>query len=111
MPRTTLTVQQPTDAGVVMVRTNGDATNHHDFINNGNTTLIVKNGGGSSINVTLNYAADKYGRTGTKVVAVAAGAEKIIGPFVPELYNQDGKVQFDLSGATTVTVTAVNSAK
>lgn len=111
MPRTTIVVQQPTDIGILLARTNGDAVNNHDFINNGSTTLIVKNGGASSIDVTLKFAADKFGRTGTKVIAIAAAAEKVIGPFVPELYNQDGKVQFDLSAATTVTVAAINSAK
>jgi hypothetical protein len=109
MPRTTLAVQQPTDAGILLARANGDAANNHDFINNGSTLLVVKNGGGSSIDVTLKYATDKFGRTGTKVIAVAAAAEKVIGPFVPELYNQDGKLQFDLSAATSVTVAAVSA--
>lgn len=109
MPRTAIVVQQPTDAGILLTRSNGDATNNHDFVNNGSTLLVVKNGGGSSINVTFKYAADKFGRTGTKVVAVAATEEKVIGPFVPELYNQDGKVQFDLSAAASVTVAAVNA--
>jgi hypothetical protein len=110
VPRTTISVQQPTDAGSVLTRTNGDAANNHDFINNGNTVLIVKNGGGSSINVTVKFGSDKFGRTGTRVVAVAASEEKVIGPFVPELYNQsDGKVQFDLSAATSVTIAAVNA--
>ena len=109
MPRTTLTVLQPTDAGVVLTRTAGDSVNNHDFPNNGATLLVVDNGGLSSINVTLNFAADKYGRTGSKIVAVAAGTEKVIGPFIPDLYNHDGKVQFDLSDDDTVTVAAVNA--
>lgn len=109
MPRTTIAVQSPTDAGILLVRTNGDATNNHDFINNGSTLLVVKNGGASSINVTLRFATDKFGRTGTRVVSVAATEEKILGPFLPELYNQDGKLQFDLSAATSVTVAAVSA--
>ncbi|OKP91846.1 hypothetical protein A3844_01660 [Paenibacillus helianthi] len=109
MPRTAITIQKPSDGGMVLARANGDATNNHEFINNGSTVLIVKNGGVSSIDVTLNFAADKYGRTGSKVVAVAASAEKVIGPFVKELYNQsDNKVQFDLSAAASVTVAALS---
>ena len=65
MPRTTIAVQTPTDAGLALTRTNGDMVNNHDFQNNGSTVLIVENGGEASIDVTLKYAADKFGRTGS----------------------------------------------
>ncbi|WP_127580833.1 hypothetical protein [Paenibacillus koleovorans] len=110
MPRTPIAVQQPSDAGALLARTNGDAVNNHEMVNNGNTLLIIKNGGGASINVTLKYAADKYGRTGTKVVAVGTTEEKVLGPFTKDLYCQpDGKLQFDLSAATSVTIGAVSA--
>jgi hypothetical protein len=109
MPRTRIVVQQPTDLGALLVRTNGDAVNNHDFVNNGSTLLVVKNGGGASSNLTLKCAPDRFGRTLTKVIAIAAAEEKIIGPFVPDLYNQDGLLQFDLSVATSVTIAAVNA--
>lgn len=78
--------------------------------NAGKTYLHVKNGGGSSITVTLpfNSTAVVDGQAATsKTVTVANGTEKVIGPFPPSLYNDvNGKVQVTYSGVTTVTVGA-----
>ena len=84
----------------------------------GNALLYVKNGGGGSINVTLTAqttsrpAEGPYPAmtVGNNVVAVAAGAERVIGP-IPSAYNDgNGNVQVTYSGVTTVTVAAIQPA-
>lgn len=72
--------------------------------------LLVKNGGGSSINVTVAVPGDtKYGLANPDVVvAVAAGAEAAIGPFPSDLADSsDGLVHLTYSSTTSVTVAAV----
>lgn len=109
MPRTALTVQEVSISGVVPSYAAGDAVNHHQFLNDGNVFLHVKNGGGSPINVTLSVPIKHNGLTITNpVIAVANGSEKMIGPFDPTDFNQAGGLVYaDLSGATTVTLAAI----
>lgn len=106
MPRTQIPVDVTSDAGAAFaIDTAADTTNGNYFINSGNELLIVENTGGSSINVTLQFAADPYGRTGTKVVAVPAGSKKVLGKFPKYLYNQAGdQVWVDFSGPCNVCV-------
>jgi len=75
--------------------------------------LHVKNGSGSSINVTINAVLTAIDVPGVGnmaisdiVVAVAAGAEKLIGPFSPAYRDGDGTVTIDYSAITTVTACA-----
>lgn len=75
--------------------------------------LHVKNGGGGSINVTIpavqtSLETDEAGTVTISdiVVAVAAGAEKMIGPFPPAYINASGNVTINYSGVTTVTAAA-----
>jgi hypothetical protein len=101
-------------ATVVPTLTDGDA-----FQNNGNVFLVVTNGSGSSINVTL----DAYPTGNTtvtpdglavadRVVAVPAAATRYIGPFPPSIYNRpsDGKARATCSAVTSVAITAVTMA-
>jgi hypothetical protein len=80
--------------------------------------LLVKNGGGSPINVTINVAAGKtykgYVLT-SPVVAVAAGAELAIGPLQAEVHQivnlgnaNNGYILVDFSGVTSVTAAVIN---
>jgi hypothetical protein len=76
----------------------------------GDVFIHVKNGGGGSINVTAVTGGTLAGKAvSDEVVAIAAGAEKMIGPFKPQLYNQPSgathadKVLIEFSGVTTVT--------
>jgi len=73
------------------------------------TFLVVKNGGGSSINVTLAAFPDTstYGTAiPDPVIAVANGAEKWIGPLRGSSYANasTGLVNITYSAVTTVTV-------
>jgi len=93
--------------------TNGDASNHHSFVNDGRTRLRVRNSSGGATTVTVSSVADSVtGRLGDIAVSVADGAEREFGPFPPSLFNQStGVVNVDLSaGGSNVKLSAVSSA-
>lgn len=77
---------------------------------NDNGYLHVKNGGGSSINVTVVVPGNTQFAQAQPdvVVAVPAGADRIIGPFPAVLADPaDGLVAITYSGVTSVTVAAI----
>lgn len=82
----------------------------------GNSLLRVINGGGGSINVTIAAQVTARPADGSfpamtlanQVVAVAAGATRLIGPIPPAFNDGNGSVQVTYSGVTTVTVEAVD---
>lgn len=103
-----LSVQQLTSAGVTP--TFGAAAAGGDkFANNGRTFLVVKNGGGSEVTVTLDSKKNcDQGFDHNIQVAVAAGAEKWIGSLEPNRFNNSsGEVEASYSAVTSVTVAAV----
>ncbi|MGR3870985.1 hypothetical protein ACUXZZ_20625 [Streptomyces graminifolii] len=72
--------------------------------------LHVKNGGGSSITVTLTATAAVKGQAVSNVtVSVPASGERMIGPLSSELLRNasDGLCAVGYSGVTTVTVAAL----
>lgn len=85
----------------------GDVVDNAD----GKTLLHVKNGSGGSINVTVTAQTTSISvpqgeaEVSNKVIAVAAGAEKIIGPFEAAWFNNaSGQLAITYSSATTVTI-------
>lgn len=98
MPRVDVPVQSPPGASqAVLTNTNGDAANDHDFVNDGNTVFIAKNGGGVAISVTIKAVACSHGRTSDIVQSVAAGTDHIFGPYPQAEWNQtNGKVNVDI---------------
>lgn len=78
--------------------------NNDQVANNGRRMVHVKNGSGSSLTVTVNIGGAINGHSPTGVaVAIAAGADKFLGPF-PASYNQsDGNVYLDYSAVATIT--------
>lgn len=80
--------------------------------NTGKEFLYVSNGGGGSINVTFaaqntDASNSNFGEIvkGDRIVAVAAGAVSLIGPFARTAFNDiNGRVQVTYSGVTSVTV-------
>lgn len=82
----------------------GDVFDNQD----GDSFLYVNNGSGSSIDVTFTGQAGPSGFTVSDVVvAVANGAEKLIGPFPPRYFNDaNGRVAVSYSDNTSVTVQA-----
>lgn len=108
MARTALTAQQFTVAGLAPTYVTPDATGV-TFRNSRRCVLHVKNGSGSSINVTPKIGRTVLGKAVgvADAVAVAAGGDKFIGPYNSGDWNQeDGKdtMFVDFSAVTTVTV-------
>lgn len=83
------------------------------FTNDGNTFLYVKNGSGGSITVTvaIPYTVDNVAVSTGKALVVAAGEERLFGPFPTGIYTDPntGNVSLTYSGVTSLTVAAVKS--
>lgn len=78
------------------------------FLNTGREVLLVTNGGGSSINVTLTPGGTPGGLAlATVVIAVANGTSKLIGPFNPAFWNDSGGFVNVAYSATASVVEAV----
>lgn len=110
-----ITVQTVNKSGVAanLVAASGGGDT---FINDASelTLLMVRNGGGSSITVTIDVVptnvSTSFGSLSVSdtAVAVAAGATAVIGPFRQALYNNgSGLVSVTYSGVTSVTVAAL----
>jgi hypothetical protein len=102
----------PVNIGTAAVIPYASATIGGDSIATGGAKdikLLVKNGSGSSINVTMTGVRPcDQGSTHDVVTAVAAGAEKAI-PVPAQCINPTTKaVAVTYSSATTVTVAAIN---
>lgn len=88
----------------------GDVVDNSD----GRTFLHVKNGSGGSITVTVaaQVASLVTGTHGTLpvsnvAIAIPAGAERIIGPFAKQAYNNASKqLAITYSGVTSLTIAA-----
>jgi len=104
-----LAVQTMTTAGLSVSYVAADSTGD-SFVNNGKTFIHVKNGGGSSIDVTVNSVTPcDQGFDHNAIVAVPASGEKMIGPFLQTRFNScDGKTSVTYSAVTSVTVAAVS---
>lgn len=112
MAYTKLTTQVVAATGIVPTFTAASAAGN-SIDGTGDVFLGVVNGGGGSINVTVKTPATVDGlAVADQVVAVANGATKWIGPFpartytVPSGQTDEGLVQVDFSGVTSVTVGA-----
>lgn len=110
MARTALTVQEIGIHGGsidAITWTAGDATNDHEFVNDGKTLLLVKDSTGSQT-VTIQSVEDPFGREEDTVITTTAGEQSIAGPFSKALFNQsDGVVHVDLATDTGISLAAV----
>lgn len=111
-----ITVLTPTLSGVAP--SPASASGGGDTVANprGDVLLRVINGGGSSINVTVTPPASAVRPAdgsfpqmtlAANVVAVPAGASRIIGPFPPMFNNANGNLDVTYSSVTSVTVEAM----
>lgn len=103
----TLSAQQITPAGTAV--TYAAATGGGDRMPVGPTTFLhVKNGGGSSITATINSITPcSQGFDHDLAVAVAAGADKMIGPIGERFRDTDNLAGITYTGVTTVTVAVI----
>lgn len=115
MARTALTVQVIPRHGKAideLTFTAADATNDHEFVNDGQTLLLVKNQHSSAQAVTIVSVADPFGREEDTTMSVDAGNVDpkvgIAGPFSPSLFNQaGGLVHVDITDDTALEFAAV----
>ena len=78
----------------------GDAANEHDFTNDGNTILVVRNSGVTSRTVEIVVQQTVDGQTpAVKSLTLANAAHFVVGPFSPTWYNVAGKVQVNVDHA------------
>ncbi len=112
MARTELTVNTiPANGGGIqnLTLTAGDATNDHQFDNDGNTLLYVQNTGAGAVVVTIVSVDDEFGRQEDTVLTVPiTTGESLAGPFLPANFNQPGrKIFVDLDIDAGVSLAAV----
>jgi hypothetical protein len=114
MPRTAITPQAATSAGLAITFEPANVLGN-SFAAARGRALHVKNGSGSSINVTLPTPAVADGDLSidSRIVAVAAGAHTVIGLGASSsagIYAQPvtGVVHVDYSAVTTVTVAVID---
>lgn len=112
MPRTVISKQPFTDAGLAPTYVAPDASGAI-VDGDGRTVLHVKNGSASPITVTVQTPEKRAGLdVAERQVSVPAGGDRFIGPFPVATYNRNtapdqGKVYVDFSAVTSVTVAAL----
>lgn len=100
-----LTIQQLAQAGLNVTFAAASAGGD-TFVNNGRVLLIVKNGGGVSVNVTIDSVKPcDQGFDHDIVVAVPAGQERKIGFFEESRFGSQVSVSY--SAVASITVAAV----
>jgi hypothetical protein len=105
-----LTVQKIALIGITPVF-NVAAVGGDTFINNGRTFLHVKNGGASSITVTIDSKVlSNYGTDVDIVITIPAGSEKIFGMFDQVRFGSNlGIANIAYSAVTSVTVAVISN--
>lgn len=113
MARTTLAAQDVLSTGLAPVYSAANVDGH-SIANSGKEILVVKNGGGTSINVTVQTAALVSGlAVADQVVSVPAGGERMIGRLSTSAFNRAASdtdpntVYVDFSAITSVTVALI----
>lgn len=103
-----LTVQQNLRTGTKPTYAAANAGGN-SFANDGRVRLVVINGSGAPITVTLDVTATVDGLAAPDIAqAVPAGETWEFGPFAPGTFNQpDNVVNVSYSGVTSLTVAAI----
>lgn len=114
MARTALSAQATSTAGLKPTYAAANVDGHM-FTPEAGRVLVVKNGGGSSITVTVQAEVTRDGLAlPDRTVTIPASEERLIGPFAPDVYRQKsgadkGKVYVDFSTVTSVTVALLDT--
>ncbi|MFP5515467.1 MAG: hypothetical protein ACLGJC_20575 [Alphaproteobacteria bacterium] len=110
-----LTAQNTSETGAALTYSPASSTGD-SFTNTGAEVAHVKNGGGSSIIVTVksrNTTPDVpgYGPVSKpdRTITVPAGSDRLIGPFPPKAFNEaaTGRVSLTFSSTTSVTAAVI----
>jgi len=104
----TYTVQSVSRDGVTPTENAVAASD--EFSNDGHTILIVENGSGGSLTVTITTPGTVDSQAiADRTVTVADGTKKAIGPFTRSVYNDsDGNVTVGYSATSSVTAMALS---
>lgn len=105
----TLTVTTIDRSGADVVGASADNAGD-EWANTGSEFVLVKNGSGSPITVTLDIKATLDGAAVTDpTVSVGAGVTKMIGPFPIGIYNDSGtgRARIAYSAVTSVTTKVI----
>lgn len=109
MARTLLTSQTPTVAGAAITPEAANVDGNAVDLT-GDKLLYVNNGSGSSINVTIESTRTEDGLAmPNRVVAVAAGAWRLIRLTRVSRRRDNGQVYVNYSAVTTVSVAAISA--
>jgi hypothetical protein len=97
-------VQTPSLTGALLVHS--PCANGDQFINNGRTWISVKNGDASSHTVTVTSILNcSQGVNHPGTLVVAAGEERIMGPFDPLRFNDvTNRVSLAYTALTSMTI-------
>ena len=101
------TVQKPGLAGAAVTYTAADAAGD-TFPNDGRTVLHVRNGGAAGITVGVDSTSPcDYGFDHDLSATVAAGADRMIGPFAPNRFGTTVTVTYSAVTSVTIAVLAI----
>lgn len=110
-----ITAQAPSETGAALTYTAAGVSGD-SFTNTGKEVIHVKNGGGSSITVTVksrDTAPDVsgYGPVSKpdRQVTISAGGDRMIGPFPQKAFNEasTGRVSLTYSSTTSVSAAVI----
>ena len=114
MPRVALTASTAAGWGGGILDITPTAVNTPDgnsFVNTGVEKIVVANGSGGTVTVTVAIPASARSLNGLitqKTYAIAATKTAVLGPFEPSIFNQPtGFVHVDWSSGTSVTAAVV----
>jgi hypothetical protein len=105
MAEVVVTPVAPLMTGAAYEWTTASSSDTYVAQNSGNSVLLVDNGGGTNVTVTLNrYATFDGDAVANRTLVVAAGIKKAIGLFPTSIYNvktgaNAGKITFSFSYA------------
>ncbi len=106
----TLTVTEGIKAGILDITAhanvklgNSAATDYFYMPNDGKTVLVCVVGASAKA-ITFTPVVDRFGRTETLTVTPTSSKTSVIGPFLPELWNQsNGCIKFQPAAGGLVT--------
>lgn len=75
-------------AGTILTFTDGDASNNNQLQLVGGESLLVRNSGVTGRLLTIVSAPDGFNRTRDISETLAAGEERVYGPFLPQGWRQ-----------------------
>lgn len=100
-----LSTSSAVTAGQVLTFQAADGTNNNAVTMSGRDLLVVRNTTGGGLALTIQTLADPYGRTGNITETIAAGVQKVYGPFGQTGFQQaDGKLYVDAAAGLDLAV-------